>query len=161
MNKSTLIPLMLASVLALPLLGRAQEGMPLEGERPPHGAGFGGRHGEMHGGRAGMHFLHGLELSESQEDKLFQLMHSQAPYLREQERAHDKAVRALHEMGNADKFDDAAAAKLAQAAAQAQANLMLAHIRSHQKVLALLTPEQRKQLDERKAHPQRGGFHER
>lgn len=105
-----------------------------------------------------MPFLHGLELSESQEDKLFQLMHNQAPYLREQERAHDKAMRALHEMRNAEKFDDAAAAKLAQAAAQAQANLTLSHIRTHQKVLALLTQEQRAQIASRQ---QQGGFNER
>lgn len=163
MNKSKLIQLLMAAAMALPLLARAEEGMPREGDRPP----FGGMRGEMpgghpgHPGAPGMHFLRGLELSDSQEDKIFQLMHSQAPYLHEQQRAHEKAMRALHDMRSADKFDDAAAAKLAQAAAQAQANLMLAHIRTHQKILALLTPEQRKQLEERAARPQRGGFHER
>jgi protein CpxP len=158
MNKSKLTPLLLAAVLALPLAASAEEGMPPDGGRPPHGPEFGGPHGEMPGGPRGMPFLHGLDLSESQEDKLFQLMYSQEPYLREQHRAHEKAMRALHEMSNSDKFDDAAAAKLAQAAAQAQANLALAHARTHQKVLALLTPEQRARLASR---PQRGGPHER
>lgn len=162
MNKNKLTRFLLAAALALPLLARAQEAMPPEGDRPPmagpHGGFPGGRPGG-HFGAPGLPFLHGLELSESQEDKLFQLMHNQAPYLREQQRAHEKAMRALHEMRDAEKFDDAA--KLAQAAAQAQANLTLAHIRTHQKVLALLTPEQRKQLDERKARHQRGGFNER
>jgi len=163
MNKSKLIQLLLAVAMALPLAASAEEGAPPEGDRPP----FGGPRGEMPGGRPGhfgapgMPFLHGIELSDSQEDKIFQLMHSQEPYLREQQRTHEKAMRALHEMRNAEKFDDATAAKLAQAAAQAQANLMLAHIRTHQKVLAVLTPEQRKQLDERMERRQRGGPHER
>lgn len=160
MKKSKLIPLLLAAAMALPFGASAEEGRPgpddrsAGGQRPGPGRGL---PGGPHGG-PGLHFLHGLELSESQEDKVFQLMHAQAPYLREQQRAHDKAMRALHDMRNADKFDDAAAAKLAQSAAQAQANIMLAQLRTHQKVLALLTPEQRAQLS---ARPQRGGFHER
>lgn len=163
MNKSKLIQLLLAASMALPLAASAEEGVPPEGDRPP----FGGPRGDMqggprgHAGAPGMPFLRGLDLSDSQEDKIFQLMYGQEPYLREQQRAHEKAMRALHEMRNADKFDDAAAAKLAQTAAQAQANLMLAHIRTHQKVLALLTPEQRKQLEERASRHQRGGPHER
>ena len=169
MNKSKLSRLVLAATMALPLLARAEDALPPEGDRPPMAGPHGeGPRGEFPGGRPGGHFgapglpfLHGLALSDSQEDKLFQLMHNQAPYLREQQRAHDKAMRALHEMRDAEKFDDAAAAKLAQAAAQAEANLALAHIRTHQKVLALLTPEQRKQLDERKARRQQGGFNER
>jgi Spy/CpxP family protein refolding chaperone len=168
MNKSKLTHLLLTTAMALPLLARAEDAMPPEGDRPPlagprgdgpRGEFPGVRHGG-HFGAPGLPFLHGLELTDSQQDKLFQLMHNQAPYLREQYRAHEKAMRALHEMGDAEKFDDAAAAKLAQAAAQAQANLTLSHIRTHQKVLALLTPEQRKQLEERKARHQRGGFNE-
>lgn len=165
MNKSKLIQLLLAAAMALPLLARAEEGLPPEGDHAPLAGPRGdGPRGEFPGGGfggRGLPFLHDLELSESQEDKLFQLMHNQAPYLREQQRAHDKAMRALHEMRDAGKFDDAAAARLAQAAAQAEANLALAHIRTHQKVLALLTPEQRKQLEERKARRQQGGFNER
>ncbi|WP_374583310.1 Spy/CpxP family protein refolding chaperone [Pseudoduganella sp.] len=166
MKKSKHSALLLAAALALPLAGGAAEGIPPMGERGPGpggGPGFGPGHGPGPGMRGpGMHFLHGLDLSDSQEDKVFQLMHSQAPYLREQHRAHEKAMQALHEMRNADKFDDAAATKLAQAAAQAQANITLAHVRTHQKVLALLTPEQRKQLEERKNRPHRaGGFNER
>lgn len=162
MNKSRTIQLLLAATMALPLAGGAAENMPPEGGHPS----FGGPHapardGEPRGGRAGLRFLQGLDLSESQEEKLFQLMHGQAPYVHEQQVAHDKAMRALHEMDRDGKFDDASATRLAQAAAQAQANLTLSRIRTHQKVLALLTPEQRKQLDERKTRLQRGGSHER
>jgi len=103
----------------------------------------------------GAGFLRGIELTEAQEDKIFTILHSQAPYLREQHKAEEKALRALHELRDAAKFDDAAASRLAQAAAQAHANITLAEIRTHQKVLAVLTPEQRKALDERK--PRFGG----
>lgn len=161
MNKSKTIQLLLAASMALPLAAFGAENMPPEGGHPPFGGAHTPRDGDPRGGRPGLRFLQGLDLSESQEEKLFQLMHSQAPYVHEQRVAHDKAMRALHEMGRDGKFDDAAAAKLAQAAAQAQANLTLSRIRTHQKVLALLTPEQRKQLDERKARQQRGGSHER
>ena len=166
MNKNKLIQLLLGGAMAMPLLAGADEGLAGEGDRPATGA----MHGDFRGGprgamppggpgAPGMPFLRGLDLSEAQEDKVFQLMHAQAPYMREQQRAHEKAMRALHEMGDADKFDEAAASKLAQAAAQAEANLVLARIRTHQKVMALLTPEQRAQLAERKARFQhRGGF---
>jgi Spy/CpxP family protein refolding chaperone len=105
------------------------------------GAGFSG-HGHMP--------FRGLQLTEAQEDKIFNILHGQAPYLREQRKAEEKAMRALHDLRDADKFDDAAASKLAQAAAQAHANITLSEIRTHQKLLSVLTPEQRKQLDERK-----------
>jgi periplasmic protein CpxP/Spy len=160
MKKSKLIPLLLAAAMALPFGASAEEGHPGRDDRsagdhrPGPGRGF---HGGPHGGPS-LHFLRGLDLSDSQEDKVFQLLHAQAPHMREQQRAHEKAMRALHDMRNADKFDDAAAVKLAQSAAQAQANIMLAQLRTHQKVLSLLTPEQRAQLAERS---QRGGFNER
>lgn len=136
MKNSKLLSVLLAGALALPLAGHAEHG------RPPMG-------------RPGLPFLHGLNLSDTQEEKVFQLMHGQAPYLHEQQRAHDKAMRSLHALRKAESFDEAAASRLAQAAAQAQANITLAHIRTHHKVLALLTPEQRKQLEERKPRPHR------
>lgn len=147
MKRNTLIALLLAAATALPLAAAAEVGMPPMRERGPHAH--------------GLHFLRGIELSESQEDKLFELMHGQASYLREQQRANEKAARALREMRSADRFDDAAATRLAQAAAQAQVNLTLARLRTHQKVLAVLTPEQRKQLEERTSRPRRGAPHER
>lgn len=140
MKSTTLTRMLLAACLALPLGAMAQDQQPPMREHRAH---------RPHG----MPFLHGLDLSDAQDDKLFQLMHGQEPYLREQQRTHERAMRTLHEMRHGDKYDDAAAAKAAQAAAQAQANISLLHVRTHQKVLALLTPEQRQQLAERKERP--------
>ena len=99
-------------------------------------------------GMGGHAFLHGLALSEAQDDKVFAILHAQEPYLREQGKAAAKAHEALVAMGNAAQFDDAKAAALAHAEAQAAANVTLQHVRTEQKLLAVLTPEQRKKLDE-------------
>lgn len=101
-------------------------------------------------------FLRGLELSEAQQDKVFALLHAQVPYLREQEKSARKAHEGLRALAATVPFDDAKAAALAQAAGQAHANILLQQVRSEQKLLALLTPEQRKQLaDEAPRHPPR------
>jgi Spy/CpxP family protein refolding chaperone len=94
-------------------------------------------------------YLRGLDLSEAQEDKVFAILHAQAPSLRELGKAHQKAERALDEMHDAGKFDDAAAVKLTQASAQAIANITLQHLRTEQKLLAVLTPEQRQKIQDR------------
>jgi Spy/CpxP family protein refolding chaperone len=97
-----------------------------------------------------------VELNEAQQDKVFAILHAEAPYLREQGKAAAKAREALRALAGADKYDDAKAAALAKEAATAEANIALQHVRTQQKLLAVLTPEQRKkQADEKPRHPQR------
>jgi len=166
-TRENLARMVIAAAMALPLAVFAAEDAPqMPGDGPgapggfadrgpgpgPRGPGVPGFDGPR-GGGYGV-FL-GIELTEVQEDKVFAILHGQAPYLREQQKAEDKAMRALHELRNADKYDDASASKLAQAAAQAHASILLQEIRTHHKLLAVLTPEQRKQLVERK--PRMGG----
>lgn len=161
-----LLSILAAAVLALPLavnaadLDAGDDGAP-NARGPDDRAGPPGRFpGGPRGGDGpsgfgpgpdGPPFLRGVELSEAQQDKVFAILHGQVPYLREQSRAHEKAERALFALHGAAKFDDAAAVRLAQASAQAMANITLQHLRTEQKVLAVLTPEQRKQVDERNA----------
>lgn len=121
---------------------------------PPGGQGMGGPGGaDGRRGPAGpgphRGFLHGVDLSEAQEDKVFAILHAQEPTIREQSRALRKAQQALDAMGKADKYDDAEAVSLAQAAAQAMSNLELQRVRTDQKLLGVLTAEQRKQMDQR------------
>jgi Spy/CpxP family protein refolding chaperone len=130
------------------------------GMPPPPAAMHGGHEGPMGGPGEGhdmppgpmMPLLHGLELNEAQQDKVFGILYAEMPYLRDQHKAAAKAHEALRALASADKFDDAKATALAQAAAQANANIELQHVRTEQKLLALLTPEQRKQLAERQEH---------
>lgn len=117
---------------------------------PPPGAGFSFGSGFGPGPGFGPQALlfRGVELTEAQEDKIFAILHAEKPYLREQARAAGKAHEALRALAEADKYDDAKAAALAQAAATASANIALQHVRTRQKLLAVLTPEQRKQQNQ-------------
>jgi len=117
--------------------GNRGPGPGLHAGQPP----FGGPHMGM-GGRPP--FAHGIELSEAQEDKVFAILHAQEPYLRDQGKAAAKAHEALRALGSADQYDDAKAAALAKDGATAMANIALQHVRTEQKLLAVLTPEQRK-----------------
>jgi Spy/CpxP family protein refolding chaperone len=127
-----------------------REGEDIDGPRGPgFGRGVGPGPGPL-GFGAVPPYLRGIELTEAQQDRIFTIVHGQVPYLREQMKARIKAERALAELHGAANFDDAAATRLAQAAAQAEANVTLAQLRTEQKVLAVLTGEQRKTLDERR-----------
>ncbi|MBY0241747.1 MAG: periplasmic heavy metal sensor [Burkholderiaceae bacterium] len=134
--------------------GHGGPGMPGRGA---HGGaeGMPGPHGPQRLGPPP--FLHGLDLTEAQQDKVFAILHSQAPYVREQDKALHKARETLHALASAAPYDDAKAAAQAQVVAQAMANLELARVRTEQKLLAVLTAEQRKQVEQRLATmPQRG-----
>lgn len=134
---------------------RAEGTGPQGGDGPEHG------HPPMPigiGMGMGMHrppMLHGVDLSEAQQDKVFAILHAEAPYLREQGKLADKAGEALRAMGRAEQYDDAKAAALAKEAASAMANIALQRVRTEQKLLTILTPEQRKKLAERALPPQR------
>ena len=113
---------------------------------------FGGSGGPGMGGRPP--FMHGVELTEAQQDKVFAILHAEQPYLRDQGKAAAKAQEALHAMARADKYDDAKAAALSKEAATAMANIALQHVRTEQKLLAVLTAEQRKQQAEKRPKPE-------
>jgi len=140
-------------IMALAAGGYAQAADMGDFPPPPPFEGHSGGPGmqpPMMGGEAP--FLRGLDLSEAQQDKVFAILHAEMPYLHEQHKAAAKAHEALRAMASATQYDDAKAAALAQAAAQAMANIELQHVRTEQKLLALLTPEQRKQLAEHQPH---------
>lgn len=182
--KTSKLNLLLAAVLAMPLLtmggaARAEEmnaAPPMaQGEHGPRGPqhdgpGPGpGADGPQQGGPGrgpgfgpgpgfGGHppLLRGVELTEAQQDQVFTILHAEAPYLRQQFKAAGKAREALRALASGDKYDDTKAAALAKEAASADANIALQHARTQQKLLAVLTPEQRKQqAEEKPRHPQR------
>jgi Spy/CpxP family protein refolding chaperone len=163
--------ILLAAAVALPLFAMASvaraddmgAGRPpmMQGEDGHDGPGRGPDHdgpergAPEHGPGAGFGpgrppFFRGLELTDAQEDRIFAILHAEAPYLREQSKAAAKASVALRALARADQYDDAKATALAQAAATANANIALQHVRTQQKLQAVLTPEQRKQQAEDK-----------
>jgi len=112
---------------------------------------FGG--GEMHRGARRdrmMHMLRGLDLTEAQRDQIFQIRHAQAPAMREQAKQLRAARKDLRELAMAPEYDAAKAQASADAMAKAMATMALMRVESTRKVLAVLTPDQRKKLDERR-----------
>lgn len=174
-SKPSVRNVLLAAVLAMPLfvMGGAARADETGAGQPPMAQGEHGPRGPEHDGPGPFGpgrapgfgpgfgpgsppFFHGLDLSEAQQDKVFAIVHAEAPYLREQSKAAAKAREALRALATADKYDDAKAAALAKDLATAEANIALQHVRTQQKLLAVLTPEQRnKQADEKPRHPQR------
>ena len=115
--------------------------------------------GEMFGDDGPMpHMLRHLQLSEAQQDKIFTIMHAQAPQARELRKAVDKAHRALHELVTTGPFDDAKAKALSEALGKALSESMLLHARTHHQVLEVLTPDQRQELARHGEHGH-GGEH--
>ncbi len=144
----------LTAALALAAQGPAHaQGMP-EGHDGPGMEGHGFMHPGMPGFDApfghmpGPRLLHGLQLSEEQQDKIFAIQHAQQPQLREQMKTVRKAQDALHAMRFSAQYDDSKAKALTDLSARAMADSALLRLRGEQQIYALLTAEQRKQLEE-------------
>lgn len=95
-------------------------------------------------------FLHGLDLSETQRDAIFAILHADAPAVRDRMKAAHKAHEALRDLSLSGKYDETKAKELAETAADNMAVLSLLRSRSESRIYALLTPEQRKQVNELK-----------
>lgn len=104
-------------------------------------------------------FLAGLHLTDEQQDKVFAIVYAAEPAIHEQTKALRKAHEALHDLNEADQFDESKAKSLAEAAAKAESQLTVLRMRTEHQIFALLTPDQKKQLEEHrhKAREHDGG----
>ncbi len=93
-------------------------------------------------------FLAGLSLTDDQQDKVFSILHAAAPAMHDQAKALRQAHAALRELNTAAQYDESRARALAETAARADSQLMLLRMRTEHDIYALLTPEQRKELEE-------------
>ena len=117
------------------------------------------RGGAMHEGtrhhgkrqRGFMRMLRGLDLAEAQRDQIFEIWHAQMPAMRTQSKALRAARKDLRELAMAPTYDAAKTQALADTFAKATAQMAMTRIDMTRKVLGVLTPEQRNQLDERRA----------
>lgn len=100
--------------------------------------------------------LMGLKLSESQRDKVFELLHAQAPTLREKAKALHRVEDDLRALAASPEYSEAKARTLADASARAMSEMSLARARMDRQIFELLTPEQRKQLAEQNERPGAG-----
>ncbi len=88
-------------------------------------------------------FLHRVNLSDEQKDRIFELMYQQMPLLRQHEIKTAHALDALRKLGASPSFDVEQARKLANAASASQGEILLLRAQTEQKIYLLLTPEQR------------------
>ncbi|MDX9944562.1 MAG: Spy/CpxP family protein refolding chaperone [Azonexus sp.] len=138
--------------LLLPLSALAfsgQGGKPgmCDGKDGMRGASMHGQ-GMKHEGMAMMRGLHRLDLSEAQQDKIFDIMHAQAPAMREQMKQLRKAEDELRELRTSADFNERKAKQLIERIANQRAEHELARLQAERKVMDVLTPEQRQKLSE-------------
>lgn len=103
---------------------------------------------ERRGG--GERWLRGLDLTEAQRDQVFKIFYEQEPVLREHAKAAREASRELHAAATSPNFDRARARALADTQAKAMAEMALLRADAMSRVAAILTPEQREKLQQRR-----------
>jgi len=96
------------------------------------------------------HYLRGLNLTEAQRDKVFGVMHAQAPGMREKAKVHLAAEEALRQLTAAPDYSEVKAWALADTLGKSVAEMALARTKTDRQIFDLLTAEQRKQLAEMK-----------
>ncbi len=176
--KKHLFPALVASliVFGLPASGSAQTRAAVPqlaqahshpvSNAAPEGAGPGAGAGpmsgmRMHGGAAMMGergWLHGLGLSEAQNDQVFEIMHAQAPKMRAQSKAVRAARAELDALSTAPNLDAAQLRAASDKLARALADMSESRVRTRQQIFQVLTPEQRQVVAARIAERhQQGG----
>ena len=129
--------------ITLPLTVQAQ---PDEGKTSGHCNKGSEMHGEKNGemGERDMPLhLKQLNLSQTQQDQVFKIMHEVMPSMRDQHIARRSIHEQLDNLAKADRFDDAKAQQLADQLAKLEKDGTLNRARTEAKIFALLTPEQR------------------
>lgn len=118
-----------------------------------------GAYGEMRGHdmRGGVRMLRGLDLTEAQREQVRGIFKEQAPAMRERMQIARKAHQELRAASLAPSFDSARVRELADSAAKAMADAAVLRAEATSKVVALLTPEQRAKLEERRQRGERRG----
>jgi Spy/CpxP family protein refolding chaperone len=96
-------------------------------------------------------FLRDLDLTEAQQDKIFELLHNQEPILRERHKAVRKATEEFNRLTASDHYTPSELQTLADKLASVFADTLVQHAVMEVKILTLLTTEQRKQADEMRA----------
>ncbi len=125
-------------------------------KQPAYGryAGEGRHHrgGAMHGhhGHGGA-FLRGLDLSDAQRDRIFEIRHAAAPKMREQAKALRQARGELAKLALSADYDEAKVKALADRNAQAISEMAQLRARNLNEIYQVLTPEQRTKVQERQA----------
>jgi len=104
--------------------------------------------------------LHGVKLTEQQQDQLFKLKHDAAPMFHEKMQALRQNHDSLRQAASFASYNPAKVRQLADAQAKLVAELHVLRIEQQHKAFALLTPEQQKQVMEREQRRDKRAPHE-
>lgn len=153
MKQRTIKQLIAISALAITLpfatLSQAEPGKSCSRHDGKHGQHF------KHGGAHMPHYLHALNLTQAQQDKIFAIKHEQAPVQYAQQKQQREAMQALRALSQADKFDDKKAEQLVDQLAKIEKEKVLSRLKTEAKINEVLTAEQREKAREFKVHAQR------
>jgi periplasmic protein CpxP/Spy len=151
--------------LALPLAAFAQTGPAAGGPDgrmgPPHHMRGGFMHANMERGPGGQGhwghhrgagFLRGIDLTDAQRDRIFAIRHAAEPQAYEKFKLLRKSHEELRGMATSANYDEARAKAAIDAGARAQADLALLRVRNEHEIFALLTPEQKAQVEKNRAN---------
>jgi Spy/CpxP family protein refolding chaperone len=143
---------------ARPFAGDSADNCPAHGQTIHGDFGKGGGPAMM--GSGTFRALRGLDLTEAQRDKIFDLSYKQMPTLRDKVKELRTAREELRTLSRTDAYDEAKVKALTEQAAGTMAELAQLHARTEHEIYSLLTPEQRKDLSERQAgHEEWRGRH--
>lgn len=93
-------------------------------------------------------FLHDVELTEAQRDKIFMIQHDQEPAVRIKSRTIRVAQDKLQALTWSAQYTDAKARVLVETASAEMKELALLRAHADQMIYALLTPDQREQVNQ-------------
>lgn len=150
MKHTTIKQLLAISTLAITLpfasLSYAEDGKHCEksGHHSSHRTGH--HAGAGHHGMAP--HLRALNLTQDQQDKIFAIMHEQAPAKYAQHKQQRETMESLRTLAQADSFDEAKAQQLTDQLAQLEKEKAMSRLKTEAKITALLTPEQRQKARE-------------
>jgi len=140
------VPIVLAQTT-----GTNQDKQATRGERGErHGKGWGGRGQGVQGGVHGMMFR-GLNLTDDQKSKIKQIgesFHERTQPLRQELQTKRQALR---QAGAGGTFDEALATQKLTETAGLEAKLMGEQFKMRQEMVSVLTPEQKTQLEQKRA----------
>lgn len=99
-------------------------------------------------------FLRGLDLSDEQRDRIFEIRHASAPKMREQAKVLREARGEFAKLALSSDYDEAKVQALAERNAKAVSEMAQLRAQSMNEVYQVLTPEQQAKVQERQAKAQ-------
>lgn len=94
--------------------------------------------------------LFDLQLTDAQSDKVFAIVYAMEPEMRAQMKLMRQSREALAKLAESDDYSDVKLKALTETNAKAMAALMQMRVRADHQIYVLLTPDQRKQLADRR-----------